>query len=109
MIRKVTKLWTKKDGTKIRICDLSIGHLNNCIAMMERIAENGHNSSIADAYAALCFMQGEMAIVQTMNAIDRMELDFEGDCPPSYYPDIYYDLIREKKRREELVYGQNLG
>ncbi|KKM18777.1 hypothetical protein LCGC14_1662320 [marine sediment metagenome] len=35
-IRKQTKLWKIRDGSKIRICDMSDGHITNSIKMLLR-------------------------------------------------------------------------
>ena len=37
-IRKQTKLWTTKDGRRVRICDLHDTHLVNTINMLRRVA-----------------------------------------------------------------------
>jgi len=36
--RKSTKLWTMKDGTKIRICDMSDAHIINTMRILKRYA-----------------------------------------------------------------------
>jgi len=55
--KKQTKLWTCKDGSWIRICDMTDSHLRNTIAFLERhtkmveemlvIAPNPFNGDIA--------------------------------------------------------------
>ena len=38
--RKVTKVWTRKNGKKVRICDMNDYHLNNAIKMIDRARDD---------------------------------------------------------------------
>ena len=85
--RKVTKLWTKKDGTKIRICDMSNSHIVNTLRMLERQAEGDRdmpyprfNGDMAQMYA-----EEEWADLQSQ--------------PVSHFYPIYDDLLAELARR----------
>ena len=50
-----TKKWKLKDGTKVRIKDMTDSHLKNSIAMLDRMYEN----AILNASAPIC--SGDMA------------------------------------------------
>jgi hypothetical protein len=39
MTRKVTKLWTMRDGRKVRVCDMDDGHLLNAMRMLDRTGQ----------------------------------------------------------------------
>ena len=38
--------WTMRDGTEIRVKDMSYSHLNNCINMISRSKIKGHPDSV---------------------------------------------------------------
>lgn len=88
-IRKVTKLWTTKDGRKIRICDMADEHLFNAIRMYQR----GHK--VAQFNLPFPSMiSGEMASFCAEGDYDR----FQESGPEASYP-LYEDLRLEAQRR----------
>lgn len=89
-MKKVTKQWTTRDGTKIHICDMDDSHLKNTIAMLDRL----HQKKISAAYSVAATLRGEMATLFAEQDIDRME----SEGTSSSYP-IYDDLCTERDRR----------
>jgi hypothetical protein len=91
-MRKVTKQWTMRNGTKIRICDMDDDHLNNSIRMMER------KSEFIKAETPYPFLSGEMAQYAA-----ESEFDFIQTASPEFFFPILTDMRNEKKRREECL------
>lgn len=82
------RLWTKRDGTKIRIKDMDDRHLLNCIKMLER----RHQQELENLPYP-CF-QGEMAQMYA-------EMDWEAamtSTAESYF-EIMPHLLDEAERR----------
>ena len=76
--KKQTSMWTTKDGTKIRICDMEESHIINCIRMLERNLDK-YKSGVD--YPML---QGEIAQETAERAYENlMELTAE-DAYPIY-------------------------
>lgn len=96
-MRKCTKLWTKRDGTKIRICDMSDSHVANTIKMLERAAEYECQNAISAGYSVLSIIQGEMAEYHIENDIRHLE-DYGID--PKEISPLYEDLCKDMYRRE---------
>ena len=96
-MRKCTKLWTMKDGNKIRICDMGDSHLANTIKMIERMAEHKTQNAITLGYRVLCMMQGEMAQYHIEGELRHLE-DYGID--PSEMSPLYGDLLGDQTRRE---------
>ena len=68
IMRKQTKMWTMKNGNKIRICDMSDSHLVNTINLLRR-----HKlSTLGNAESFLNSLQGDMAIMTMENNIDYL-------------------------------------
>lgn len=98
-MRKCTKHWTCKDGTKVRICDMTHSHLTNTIAMLERVAKKHRDETLPLAYSAAATLQGEMASYYADQEICAIEEDEDGE---RFLPDIYWDLVRDHERRQQL-------
>lgn len=88
------KMWTTKDGTKIRIKDMTDSHLLTTIKMLER----KHSTVILEAYCFAGSLNGEMAQYAMEGEIDRLE---EGDA--SEWCPVYDDLLDEAMRRKLSV------
>ena len=93
-MRKNTKKWTQRDGTKIRICDMKDSHLINSIRMLDRMAEE----NLSVAYAGASMLQGEMASYYAEQEIHSLETD----GAEAIYP-IYGDLMEEAYNRKLKV------
>ena len=90
---KQTRLWTMRNGSKIRICDMADSHLLNSIALLERHANHTHNINTSFGYMALCGLRGEQAI----EAMEQQLEDLENNGPS--HPDIYENLLADAQRR----------
>ena len=97
-MRKETKLWTMRDGTKIRICDMSDDHLKNTMKMLERVAERAYQDELANAYSFSGEMMGDMASYAAEQDADRISHEDWGN----YIKDIYWNMAEETKRREMI-------
>ena len=95
-MRKQTKRWTCKDGSKVRICDMSDSHLANAIAMLEKIAEIATPEYEAAAWSFLCSLRGEYAIMAAEQEIDNL---MENGLDPCEINPLYENLIEEQTRR----------
>lgn len=87
-VRKVTKIWTTREGEKIRICDMTDDHLRNAIRLCERLHEK------AKALIPFPDFNGEMAQYYAEQDYDR----FLSSTPEESFP-LYPDLCEEAYRR----------
>jgi hypothetical protein len=70
-MKKQTALWKMRGGRKIRLCDMSDGHLINTMRLLERsafitqaFAEMGENPFGEDTEAYACFENGQTSILE---------------------------------------------
>lgn len=82
-MEKENKLWTMRNGQKIRLGDMSKSHLVNTIAMLERVAKKTYESEMS-ACMSLSF-SGEMAHLEQDRFIATAEWS-------DFLPDIYWDM-----------------
>lgn len=88
-----TKVWLQKDGTKIRLKDMSDQHIINTVAMLERNAKKIYSAEI-DACMSMSF-NGEQAQMEQERFLSQAEWE-------DYLPPIYDDLQEEAQRRKLL-------
>lgn len=93
---KQTKIWTTKTGQKIRICDMTDDHLQNCITFLEKKADAVAARAISDGYNVLGCLHGEMAIESVERNLSHIEMN---GIDPSELTPLYDNLIAERMRR----------
>jgi hypothetical protein len=93
-MRKQTKIWTTKDGTRIRICDMTDSHLLNTIALLKRIAKQGRRE-ILFHYPDF---QGEMAQFYAEQSWEGVASTHPDDFAYEEYP-ILEPLEMDAERR----------
>ena len=93
-LRKQTKVWTTKDGRKVRICDMTDDHLINSIKLLRRHGE-AKLSYARSAIGIFGNTTAEMALV----SIDAIELQLMDSDWQEFVPSIYDNLQQECFRR----------
>jgi len=97
-IRKQTKKWSMKNGTKIRICDMDDSHLYNTISMIEHMAKVKTLTTI-NRMLSFSLPVGDMAQLAFDNEFDY--ITSEGYQPEEISP-LYENLLLERERRKEM-------
>jgi hypothetical protein len=77
------KIWIQKDGTKIRLGEMTQEHLINTAAMLERNAKFTYDREIKDC-ASISF-GGEQAQMDQDRFLSQAEWE-------DYLPEIYWDI-----------------
>ena len=95
-IKKVTKKWTKRDGSKIRICDMDDSHIVNTIKMLQRNAKIDRDLELEAACTVEGTLNGEMAQWACECDINRMLDDLEGE---QFLHPLFDDLVLDAERR----------
>lgn len=97
-MRKQTKLWTTRDGRRIRICDMDDSHLKNTIAMLERGSKVSWEDQLYEAACMMSWFSGDsMASYYADQGFDNASQQ----SPDDFLPDIYYNLCDDRQRRQE--------
>jgi len=119
-IRKQTKIWVTRDGRKIRICDMSDGHLKNTIKMFYRSYRCYLSNCQAQLYGYLssdppdgAYMCAEMELANMEHLLydGYSREEWCGDTPDlkerveAEYP-ILVNMALEQNRRNQLSVGE---
>jgi hypothetical protein len=89
------RVWTTKNGTKLKIKDMTTHHITNCIALLERY----HSTQLHNAHSFLNTLHGEMAIETMENNIASLEEDGWQDKAEEYIDSFQKELERRKNER----------
>lgn len=87
--------WVMKDGTKVRIEDMTDSHLLNSIALLERNACDHYPEIVSSMWSAYGWMTGEMACMAMEQELDMIE----GEGWAALLPNVHYHLVNEADRR----------
>jgi len=94
-VRKCTKLWTQKDGSRLRICDMDDSQVVNSLRLLRRMAETARETAIQLAAIMEARLTAEIAT-------DLAEAAFNEACETSveeHLASIYFDLETDAERR----------
>ena len=91
-------MWRTKNGTILRMKDMSDSHLMNSIYLLERLGQDCYSQELIAMYSFESGLQGEMAQECMSQEIDNME---ETDWM-AMMPQIYFDLLIVAKGRRLL-------
>jgi hypothetical protein len=81
------EIWVQKDGTEIRLKDMSVSHVENTLRLLERVKPKIQDA-LSDAWAVSCMVSGEMASYSIDRDIDDLEEQaFEVDQKISMFKD----------------------
>lgn len=94
LLHKQTKLWTTRDGRKIRICDMDDSHLLNTVKLLQRVAE-AKRIYTTDFYLSTPGPTADMASYYFEQECDQVF----SNTYMSYLPEIYHNLINDAERR----------
>ena len=94
-MRKQTTLWKCKDGTKIRICDMTDGHLVSAIALLDKYAER----MLAGAAGGSNPFHGTIAAEMFDDFQEGVFFEGAEDVDPADIFPAYIHLCKEADRR----------
>lgn len=94
-MRKCTKKWTTRDGTKIRICDMTDRHLRNAIKLCCRMSRAAFSETLSAMETVECMVSGEQASYDIAMHLDRLL----SDGPDQFLHELFEDLTLEAERR----------
>lgn len=94
-MKKITKFWTKKDGSKIRICDMEDSHIINTIKLLVKKSSQIQNEALM--YYP-CF-QGDMAQMCAEQEWDNLNEMHPEDFALQEFPILEYLWEEADKRK----------
>ena len=96
------KTWTTRDGSVVRISEMTDSHIVNAIRMLRR-NDLANRIALASCWES-AFSDETMAGIAAQSAADDLFDDEYSDGPGEFFP-VYDDLVREADRRKLKVNG----
>lgn len=90
MKTKYKTIWITKNNIKIKIKNMSTNYLKNIILMIERMCNNEYQDALKNHY--LFEPNGDIASYEH----EKIGMKI---CIENYFPEIYYNMKRELKKR----------
>lgn len=90
--------WITKDGRRLKIKNMSNGHLLNTVAMLIRIAPRAHRYTLCEAENMLSMVSGEMAELALDQEVDQIA-DMDEEEFLRYSVPCYETMVNEIDRR----------
>ena len=96
-------VWTTKDGTQIKVCDMTDQHLFNTIRMLKRNARYKVTSTL-EFYCCTSGPRGDMAQLAFESELSQwMEADWS-----DVVPEIFWLMVEELRGRLDLFFRDDL-
>ena len=81
-------VWMTDDGRSLRMCEITDSHMENIVAYLGRL----HEKTASEGMSALCFVQGEQALLAAESEIESELYRIE---------ETREEFVQELRRREQ--------
>lgn len=86
--------WITHDQRKLKISEMEIFHIRNCISMIERNNATEHENALLTLFGGLSQVGGDGAYMAIEHEINTTQ--------PGPLPDVHEELVKELKRKEHV-------
>ena len=86
--------WVTHDQRKLKISEMDIFHIRNCIRLIERNNQTEHENNLLTLFGGLDQVGGDGAYIAIEHEISTSK--------PGPLPDVHKELIKELKRKEDV-------
>ncbi len=86
--------WVTNDRRKLKISEMDIFHIRNCIRLVERNNQTEYENNLLTLLGGLSQVGGDGAYMTIEHEIDTAR--------PGSLPDVHKELVKELKRKEDV-------
>lgn len=99
------KVWTTRDGQRMKISDMADSHLTNTINLIRRATTQWRDTTLKEMYRTLGLVRGEQAIWDIEHDIDRLEESTIDEIAEEQVPHFENLMAEATKRKLEVING----